>query len=474
MKGNDVYDVKETKESLHIIKKKYNQTKLDDSFQRRGGMERGSGWTKKDSEAYMESVFSGAVFNKIMTAEVESCHRFAIEVGDGESERYFKNLIDEGFKYVSIDGNNTSSTFNGYINNEFAVYTDLDPTTRGKGKKKKYFRDLSESEQDDLLYTEKLTYYTFRKIGIVEMSNLFRRENTSTHLNRQEYRQARWSDMAKFVRETANEPPNRLIFENLMGISAGDMDKRKHEEYLAQLVYKIANDYAAGPSPSALDAFYEKTPELLLSKASLITAVMKDVSLLAKDIKLVRRHRLVPGNMQVLFDLITHIHFHRKEIKIENHKQFLDWFLEADQAFKQVSLKILEEDQNEKSYTHWLRRHTQKGSYLKSLNLFMHALTRDLTELLEKGIIVGVRTSSDIFSTSQRVKMFYLQGRALRNGEQISILDLYTGKLEADHVVSIKNGGSTTIENGELMTIYDNRRKGASSNQPHFDYQKDQ
>lgn len=71
-----------------------------------------------------------------MTAEVEACHRFAIEVGDGESERYFKNLIDEGFKYVSIDGNNTSSTFNGYINNEFAVYTDLDPATRGKGKRR--------------------------------------------------------------------------------------------------------------------------------------------------------------------------------------------------------------------------------------------------------------------------------------------------------------------------------------------------
>lgn len=106
--------------------------------------------------------------------------------------------------------------------------------------------------------------------------------------------------MAKFVRETANEPPNRLIFENLMGISAGDMDKRKHEEYLAQLVYKIANDYAAGPSASALDAFYENTPELPLATTNLITAVMKDASLLAKDVKLVKRHSLVPGNMQVL------------------------------------------------------------------------------------------------------------------------------------------------------------------------------
>ena len=49
MKGNDIYDVKETKESLHMIRKKYNQTKLDDSFQRRGGMEP---WLWLDKEGF--------------------------------------------------------------------------------------------------------------------------------------------------------------------------------------------------------------------------------------------------------------------------------------------------------------------------------------------------------------------------------------------------------------------------------------
>lgn len=474
MKGNDVYDVKETKESLHIIRKKYIQTYLDGSFQRWGGVERGSGWTKKTSEAYMESVFAGLVFNKIMTAEVELCHRHAIDIGDEESERYFKTLIDKGHKYVSIDGNNTTSTFNAYLNNEFAVYTDLDPSTRGKGKKKKYFRDLSETEQDDLLYTEKLTYYTFRKIGIIQMCELFRKENTSTQLNKQEYRQARWSNMAKFVRETANEPQNRLAFENLMALSPGDMDKRKHEEYLAQFVYKIESNYTAATVSGDLDKFYEETPELSSTTTSLVRAVMKDVSLLAKDSRLVKRHSLVPGNMQVLFDLIAHIHSYRKEIKIENHKLFMDWFLETDQAFKQISLKILEENQLQQSYTYWLRVHTSLTPCLKSRRLFKRALANDLAELLESGAMAGVRTSSDAFTTTQRIKLFYLQERQLRNGEEISILDLYTGKLEADHVVSVKDGGSTTIENGELMTIYENRQKGATSNQPHFSHQKEQ
>ena len=474
MKGHDVYDVKETKESLHIIRKKYNQTKLDDGFQRRGGMERGSGWTLKAAEEYMESVFAGLVFNKIMTAEVELCHRYAVDIGDEESERYFKSIMDEDYKYVSIDGNNTSSTFNAYLNNEFAVYTDLDPTTRGKGKKKKYFRDLSETEQDDLLFTEKLTYYTFRKIGIIEMCSLFRKENTSTQLNKQEYRQARWSPMAKLVRDTANEPQNRLIFENLMGVSAGDMDKRKHEEALAQLTQKIENNYAGNCGGTLLDAFYENTLELSTSTTNLVRLVMKDTALIAKNTKLVKCHKLSSGTAQVLFDLIAHINSDRKEIKIQNHKQFLDWFLETDQAFRQISLKVLEEDQKEKSYIYWLRVYTQKGPFLRSLNLFRRALVRDLEDMLENGTLACQRTSQDVFTTAQKIKLFYLQERQLRTGEEVSILDLYTGKLEADHMTSVKDGGSTTIDNGELMTIYDNRQKGATSNQPHFSHQKEQ
>ena len=450
MKGNDVYDVKETKESLHIIRKKYNQTKLDDSFQRRGGVERGSGWTKKASEQYMESVFAGAVFNKIMTAEVESCHRYAVDIGDEESERYFKTLIDEGHKYVSIDGNNTSSTFNAYLDNQFPVYTDLDPATRGKGKKKKYFKDLSETEQDDLLYTEKLTYYTFRKIGIVEMCSLFRRENTSTHLNKQEYRQARWSAMAKFIRDIANEPQNRLIFENLMALSAADMDKRKHEESLAQFVYKLATTYTLDPSAKHLDEFYDQTPELSTKTMNLVTSVMKDLSSIAKEVKLIKSHKLPPGVMHVLFDLIAHINSDSelKTVKVTDHERFMEWFLETDQAFRQLSLKVSEEERQ--------------------------VLVRDLEDMLEDGILECRRTSQDVFTTAQKIKLFYLQERQLRTGEEVSILDLYTGKLEADHMTSVKDGGSTTIDNGELMTIYDNRQKGATSNQPHFSHQKEQ
>ena len=64
-----------------------------------------------------------------------------------------------------------------------------------------------------------------------------------------------------------------------------------------------------------------------------------------------------------------------------------------------------------------------------------------------------------------------LQDKKGREGEQMTYLDLYLGKLEADHMKSQQDGGETTLSNGELMPIAANRKKGATSNEPHFPHQ---
>ena len=54
----------------------------------------------------------------------------------------------------------------------------------------------------------------------------------------------------------------------------------------------------------------------------------------------------------------------------------------------------------------------------------------------------------------------------------MSILELYLGKYEADHVVPVSEGGETNIKNGELMTVVQNRQKGTQTNQQHFPFQR--
>ncbi len=472
MRGNDKYDVKETKESLYMIRKYYNDTELDPSFQRLGGMDNGSGWSKKDSEGYMESLFAGSVFNKVMLADVEACLRHAKEEGDQESEDYFQDLFDKGRKFVSIDGNNTSSTIAAYLDNKFPVY--IDENKRGKGYPKKYFKDLAENEQADLLYTEKLTLYTFRRIGIVDMCKVFRRENTSTHLNKQEYRQARWSELAKFIRVQANTTANRKIFTNLMAMSSADLDKRKHEEAVARTVLKIHTNYAGQTTSAFLDDFYEKATGLKTSVEKRLMKAISIIATIAETIKLTKKFSLTPGVMHALFDLVDYICEHHKDIEISNPKQFFNWFIVQDAEFKAVSNKVSEEDKIAKSYHYWTTVHGQGSQYRKTNLLFQSAFLKDFDKLITERTLNRVRTSKDLFSTKQKLELYMRQQGIMRDGKKMSLIDLYTGALEADHVVSVKDGGSTTISNGELMTKIANRSKGSNSNEPYFDFQEAQ
>jgi len=248
------YDANEEKRNMHMIRRTYAKTKLDGTFQRHGGVDGGSGWTTKDSAAYIDSLLNNAVFNKIIIADIQMCLLNAQRDGDKESENYFQILKDEGFEYVSIDGNNSSSTIAAFLDNHKDIYT------KASNGKKKYFKDFSEEEQEDILYTEKLDATVLRRIGIKEMCNLFRRLNVSTHLNAQEFRQARWSELSKFIREISNGNKTRQMFKNFVFVSDSSFDKRSHEEIIAQLALKLETEYKADNcSKPGLNKFYETT-----------------------------------------------------------------------------------------------------------------------------------------------------------------------------------------------------------------------
>ena len=474
--GADRYDYKETKESLHIITNRYAVTKLDDCFQRKGGVERLSGWTLVQSIAYMECLSDGFVSNKIMVAQVEGCLKHAIEEQDGESIKYFSNLEEEGYKYVSIDGNNSSSTINAYLNDGFAIYPSRSVSTRGRGIKKRTFSELSETEQDDLKYTEKLTYYIFRKIGISEMCDLFRYENTSTKLNAQEYRQARWSDLSRFIRNAANSPEGKSIFKNLMCLPEAELDKRRHEEITAQFAMRVEHQYARDTNKADLDKFYENSECLSPLTEKIVSKVFKivneSISSLSAPIK--RSAKFTPADVASLFDIVYHLSVSRKDVSISDSRGFLNWFVESLRHLREESKKVLEENQEAESYTYWSARISKQRYYNKMRNVFIGKLNEDEASLMSKGILSKRRTSRDAFSAEQAFSLLDLQGGVLRNGDSIDAVDvMVAGRLEVDHVTSVRDGGTTELSNGELMSTSDNRSKGGKSNSPHFKHQSD-
>jgi len=197
----EAYDAHEAKMALGLLADDYEQTYLDPSFQRNGGIERGSGWTIAQSKFYIGSLLAGRTSNMVIRADVEECLRHAIRENDAESKEYFQKQKNAGHKYINIDGHNTSSSIYWFVQKEMK---SIDPIS----KKEKGLNDFTPPQRKDVLYKEKILVATLFRISFRDMCHLFRHVNMSVKLNAQEFRQAMPTKLAAFVREVSNGGPN--------------------------------------------------------------------------------------------------------------------------------------------------------------------------------------------------------------------------------------------------------------------------
>ena len=166
------YDGIEDKKALLWLCKEYEETFLDDSFQRRGGEERGSGWTTTAAEEYIGNFLANRTANQVIRAEVKECLKYAQDQSDKESEAYYQGVLNKGKKYVSVDGNNTSSAVYHFIRKDL---NRIDPTDNSKCK----FLDYSEEEQTDI-QASKIPVWTLRRASYNDLCELFRNINKNT------------------------------------------------------------------------------------------------------------------------------------------------------------------------------------------------------------------------------------------------------------------------------------------------------
>jgi hypothetical protein len=463
----DKHDANEQKKSLHFVKQIYLETKLDGNFQRYGGFNTGSGWNLKNGLSFLENLVMGATYNCIIIIDVREALRYAQEKDCENSIEYYQNVLDEGYKYVSVDGNNTASFVTAFLDSRDGVGIKINGA-----KKRKLFNKLSEEDQVNIQYTEKINVVTLRKILIGEACDLFRNVNQQTKLNHQEHRQARWSELSKFVRDIANGD-NRKIFLNFVYNKETDLDTRSHEEMVAMFALKIHKNYATRLQCADLNSFYEDNDSLKLATETNISNTLQEVRKMAEQTNegAPIQRKLTKGTLHNLFDFVLMV-TEEKGFSIKKSADLFSWFLEADAMFRAEAGKITEDNQKDESYSYWTKFCSKNYHfYQRNLAMFEAMFLRDIESLVSKGIVKPKRSAGDTFTWEQKLELFVKQEAMLRTGDKMNILDLYLGKYEADHMVSINDGGETTIENGELMTMIENRQKGANSNEPHFEHQ---
>ena len=464
---HDRYNTYKSEKSFYEIAELYKATKLDGTFQRWGGVDRGSGWTHEQSRAWLKNALVGSTINQIVVADVDRCYEFAVKEKDQDSISYFGHLKKEEKKeFVSMDGNNTTSTVYHFVNSHEEMYLIIDG-------KKVYFKDLKEDDQRAIGTRQRIPFIEFREIHVDEMCDEFRNFNTSKALNAQEHRQAKWSPMSAFIREISNNPLTRGMFKTLTLTYQTDekLDQRGHEEMVAQLMMKISKSYDTDIKREELDEFYNNVCNFDSADGRKIIDVLLVLGEMALGFD--SPQKLSKGAIQNLADLVFSLQ-NEFNVEIKDKQKFYDWFIKKHESFNEESKLIVEEDKEECSYKFWSDTFNQRKYYLKTKEKFAACFVDDLESLEQEAVVKRLRTSKDYFSHKMKRQLLTLQEGQTRSGKNITIYDLANGKVEADHVVSHKDGGPTTIENGELMLTKENRSKGSNSWEPYFDFQQPQ
>lgn len=453
--------------SMGEIRQLYEETLLDGNFQRYGGFCAGSGWTENQGRSYIEHFVRGETFNNVIVVDVEQALYNANNIKDEESIKYFNSVLERGKKFVSIDGNNTSSFISAFMNNEegfkVCIYGSKAPKT---------FEEYTTREQNALEHEDKIDVKYITKITINEMCELFRNLNTSTKLNDQEHRQARWSSLSKFIRQVSNGS-NKALFKNLIINNEDNFDKRAHEALVAQLACKFDGNYAGHDvKKTGLDMFYSKTDDLRKKQKKDIESILAESLSVALAVGN-KKQKLSKGEIHTLWDVIQ-IVTQDFDYQIKDYEKFYEWFLRNDARWDTTSLNITAANEEEKSYSYWVKFYAAKKNWEKIRFTWKCLFVQDMAYNVKIGMIAPNRKSNANYSFQQKLQLLKLQRGETRTGEKISYIDLYTdpSKWEADHMVSVKNGGETTIKNGELTSREYNRSKGSKSNEPYFRHQR--
>jgi hypothetical protein len=408
-------------------------------------------WPESQAIEYMTNMVRGMAPSKIIVANVAECLALCDE---GSLDYiYFKSWHDAGFKYIAIDGNNRTITINKYLQGKVSIkkqeYNLPNGAVNIDDKNNRYNthpKKLKDHINDNVNVT--ICEYVVRSRK--ELSELFIGVNNGIALNDQELRNAILVPFSADIRMLAETYINsvKTIYKN-------GATRRKFDEQLVML--SVYYTYGAEPGISkkhknkayednstVWQNFSQKDGAKKLIEESLkiigdyADAGFKDVSTLL--------------NFFMLMKMIKD-----EKRKILDKKEFFKWFMRTEnRRIGDQSILLKKKKGEHRNYSSCCD--TTSGPELLERYKYIF---KDLAS-----IDVGIVTELDperLFSDTQRVQMWQRQnGKCPQTGKTIPEEEIQNHELwEADHVKPYSKGGTTTLDNGELVCRDYNQSKGA-------------
>ena len=163
-------------------------------------------WSTETLAAFMESVCLGrSQLSTIVLADVKKCLKYSAGIGDSVSVNYFADVLEKGYRYISLDGQNRSKFIVAFMDNKFPISgTFIDADDEEVKINNKVFKNFPPRLRDRI-------NGGFLNIAIApacdknQLSDIFLALNSGVPLNSHEKRNSLITPIAGWVR---NESKN--------------------------------------------------------------------------------------------------------------------------------------------------------------------------------------------------------------------------------------------------------------------------
>jgi len=411
------------------------------------------------NQAYIKSVLEGKAITPITLGKISVLlENVGLHYGPTHSDyQFFKDLLDQKFVYITIDGNNRDNCICKFLNNEFPLFEGKYYIEHNNivyfeaTKNNKYFKDLDPQVRN---YIENISLNTLIVLqsdrrGLAE---LFSNINEGLALNHQEKRNAIPCRFGSLVRN--------LVQSHLNGFSILYNSKSMNRRYPDELVVTISTIVAHGIknlNKNVLDAAYgDSTVEVIsFNKTATIvdqlSKIIVNYGAAGFDAGGKRNSNLIDFAM-----LLNYLN--NNSIVIEDYEAFYNWFT-ASQAQRIDDNEILyrgKKGNNLRTYAGLLR-----SSSSNFLQIRLSKLVDSISSAPDN--VLTLRDKDRKYDPKIRFSLWKSQdGRCALTDEPIDARHIYDGSVtHIDHKDPWSKGGPTTVENAQLVFANANLRKGA-------------
>ena len=428
------------------------QIKLEESFQR--GTDQVSSWNDDNKKDYIHSTLVGTATNPIHVVDIKKALQYN-EGADPESYEIFKKYDEEGYIYLSIDGNNRSIALKDFRENKFKMYQREYPTDRLLVEVKKDYDTYSTMGTilREIYDYARVNLIVYSNVTIKQCSELFRDVNRGKTLNHQQFRQSYLCPTADWVRAT-----RKKYYKSLSNfLKEGEMREMAGDEFIVKM---MSFAHFGECDKGKFDRMYFDSNTGHIEKLRLFTKNESNFKSVLHnfftDIS-VGTNKLSSNAVFDYFILLWN--YKLDNIKIDNHKEFYKLWLDSYSTL-QTDTEPMKIDGEDSLFTF----NDTIRKPLKHFGQFRQDAIKKVIEhvAIEKGYLVQQGDPKDRFFTNiQKFELWKKQdGKSTITGKEIPLTEIYDHtKWQADHIIPWDKQGKTTIANGQLIEASINNKK---------------